>query len=85
MANFSLEYFPSLIGALIQRAFNPHKISLKTVGLQEVFLSFRYSFMLYFSYEIGPCFAFFHVKCTEEFQSFTKHIGILDLVRVGQY
>ena len=30
------------------------------------------SFMFYFSYKIGPCFAFFHVKSTETFESFTK-------------
>jgi hypothetical protein len=28
-----------------------------------VFSLFRYSFMLYFSYKIGSCFAFFHVEC----------------------
>ena len=39
--------------------------------------------MHYFSCEIGLFFAFFHVKCTETFSSFTMYIEILDLVWVG--
>ena len=49
-------------GKLSQRAINPYKISLRGDSS-----SFSYSFMLYFSYEIGPCFAFFHVNCTKTF------------------
>ena len=49
------------------------------------FSSIRYSFMHFFSYKIGLCFAIFHEKCTERFLFFSKYIGILCLVRVGQY
>ena len=59
---------------LSQRASNPHKISFRSRGSTGFVSSFRYSFMLYFSYKIGPCFAFFHVKCIETFSSFTKYI-----------
>ena len=33
--------------------------------------------MLYFSYKIGPFFAFLHVKCAEIFKSFTKAVSHL--------
>ena len=68
-----------------QRAFNPYKISLRSRGSRGLFSSFIYTLMHYFSYEIGLFFAFFHVKCTETFYCFSKYIGILDLVRVGEY
>ena len=45
--------------ALAQRAFNPHKISVRSNGSTGVFSSFKYSFMHNFSYKIGLCFAFF--------------------------
>ena len=34
-------------------------------GSTDFFSSFRYTFMHYFLYRIGLCFAFFHLKCTE--------------------
>ena len=49
-------------GKISQRAFNPHKILLRSRGSTGVFSSFRYSFMLYIIYKVGPCFTFFHVK-----------------------
>ena len=42
-----------------QRGFNPYKISLRGHGCTGVFSSFIYSFMLFFSYKIGPFFAFY--------------------------
>ena len=36
-----------------QRAFNPHKISFGNRGSTGFFSSFRYNFMLYFSYKIN--------------------------------
>ena len=33
----------------------------------------------------GLFFSFFSLKCTETFQSSSKYIGTLDLVRVGQH
>ena len=44
---------------ITQSDFNPHKILLRGCRSTGVFSSFRYSYMLYFSYKIGPCFVFF--------------------------
>ena len=41
--------------------------------------------MHYFSYQIGLLIMFFHVEGTETSYSFSKYIGILDLLRVGQH
>ena len=68
-----------------ERAFNPQKILLRSRGSRGLFSSFIYTLMHYFSYEIGLFFAFFHVKCTDTYWSFSKYIEVLDLVRVGQY
>ena len=38
----------------------------------QIFSSFRYTFMHYFLYKIGLCFAFFHLNCKEAFQMFSK-------------
>ena len=67
---------------LAQWAFNPHKMSLWGRGSTWVLSSFRYTFMHYFSYKIGLFFAFFSFKV---YRDILKYIGILDLVRVGQY
>jgi hypothetical protein len=46
---------------------NHQKISWKSPGSTEVFLSFRHNFMHYFSYRIGLFFAVFHLKCSYAF------------------
>ena len=43
------------------------KYHIEAMGLQIFFSSFRYTFMHYFLYKIGLCFAFFHLKCAETF------------------
>ena len=59
---------------IAQWAFNPHKMSLWGRGSKWVLSSFRYTFIHYFSYKISLFFAFFHLKCTETFQSFSKYV-----------
>ena len=51
----------------------------------QIFFIIQIYFHALFLNKIGLCFAFFHLKCTETFQRFSKYIGILDLERVGQY
>ena len=64
---------------IAQWAFNPHKVSF--IIIQIYFQVFHALFL----YKIGLFIAFFHPKCIETFLSYSKYIGILDLVRVGQY
>ena len=62
--------------------FEPSQNSIQRPRVYSSFLSFIYGFMLYFSYKIDPFFAFFSCKV---YRDISKYIGILDLVRVGQY
>ena len=69
----------------ITEGFQPSQNIIEKPLVYRFFSSFRYTFMHYFLYKIDLCFAFFHLKCTETFQRFSKYIGFLDLERVGQY
>ena len=52
----------------ITEGFQPLKNIIEKLRVYRFFFSsFRYTFMHYFLYKIGLCFAFFYSKCTETF------------------
>ena len=49
------------------RAFSHELLVFSRTQRMCLQIFFRYTFIHYFLYEIGLCFAFFHLKCTETF------------------